>query len=269
MASHLGCAQPFAVLGASTVTQTLTGFSTINGNLGVSPGLLAAITNQGQITLTGSIHAGPLSLAGDAQGCALNAFTTLNLLPVPPGAPPAGNVLTGLDLGGMTLQPGVYSFASDAGLTGDLVLNMLGNPNALFVFQIPGTLTTASNSTVSVINGGAFGEVYWLVGTSATLGTGTVFQGNIIASASISLLTSAKILCGRAIALNAAVTMDGNTVSNNCAEGGDFGTDNEDFGSLGFSGGSATVIPEPGTISLMALGLVGLAGAGYWRRRKV
>ena len=87
----------------------------------------------------------------------------------------------------------------------------------------------------SVVNGGLNNAVYWNVGTSATLGTTTAFAGNILADQSITLNTAAGILCGRAIALNAAVTMDGNTISNDCENGGDFGTSRSDFGSLGFS----------------------------------
>jgi hypothetical protein len=91
------------------------------------------------------------------------------------------------------------------------------DPNQPFVFQIGSTLTTASASAVDVLNGDANAGIYWEVGSSATLGTGTTFAGNILAEASITLNTSASILCGRAIALTAAVTMDSNTISNNCS----------------------------------------------------
>jgi type VI secretion system secreted protein VgrG len=89
-----------------------------------------------------------------------------------------------------------------------------------------------------------------------------MFAGNILADQSITLNTGTSILCGRAIALNAAVTLDTNTISNNCAAGGDFGTGRPDYGSIGFSGGDgAQSVPEPGTIALLGLGLVGLAGS--------
>ena len=112
----------------------------------------------------------------------------------------------------MTLAPGVYCFSTSAQLTGNLVLDALGDPNAVWVFQIGTTLTTASNSSVAVINGGKRCNVWWQVGSSATLGTGTVFAGNILADQSITLNTSASMF-GAALARNAAVTMDTNTIS--------------------------------------------------------
>ena len=109
----------------------------------------------------------------------------------------------------MTLTPGVYCFDTSAQLTGDLVLDALGDPLAVWVFQTGSTLTTASASSVSVINSGQIFNVFWKVGSSATLGTGTRFIGNILADASITLDTGASLI-GRALALNGAVTMDTN-----------------------------------------------------------
>ena len=176
--------------------------------------------------------------------------------------------LTGQDLGNMTLTPGVYRFSSSAQLTGTLTLDAQNTSDALFVFQIGSTLTTASSSTVNVINGTPTTGVYFDVGSSATLGTGTMFAGNILADQSITLTTAASIICGRAIAKNGAVTMDTNTISNDCTDGGDFGTGRSDFGSVGFSGGDGvdTPIPEPGTWALLLSGFGALAFARKYQR---
>jgi uncharacterized protein with beta-barrel porin domain len=121
--------------------------------------------------------------------------------------------LTGQNLGGLTLTPGVYFFSSSAQLTGALRLNALGNSNAVFIFNIGSTLTTASASSVLLTNGAQGGNVFWRVGSSATLGTTTSFTGDILAQASITLNTGATITCGAAWARTAAVTMDTNRIS--------------------------------------------------------
>ena len=164
-------------------------------------------------------------------------------------------------------MPGVYHFESSAQLTGTLNLDAHDDPNALFVFQIGSALTTASASLVNVLNGGPNVGVFWQVGSSATLGTTTSFAGNILALASITMNTGAGILCGRAIALTAAVTMDSNRISNDCL-GGALGSQRTDFGSMGFSGAGAQPIPEPATVVLFALGLAGIAGRELSRRRQ-
>jgi hypothetical protein len=252
----LGSAQPFAVLGATTVTNT--GATTIKGNLGVYPGL--AITGMGTITQTGAVYQGG-PVAKQAQADALTAYNTFAALP-------CMTSLTGQNLGGLTLTPGVYCFASSAQLTGTLTLNFMSNPSAAFVFQVGSALTTASASSVAVLNGGAGSGVYFQLGSSATLGTGTAFQGNLLANQSITLNTGATIICGRAIALNGAVTLDHNTISNDCRNGGDFGTGTSDFGSLGYSGGpGVTATPEPATLALLGGGLLALGGGARIRRR--
>ena len=203
----LGSASSFAVLAGSTVTNT--GATTIVGDVGVSPG--SAITGMPAGQPTGSIHAGD-AVAAQAQSDLTTAYNALAGLP-------CNTDLTSQDLGGKTLGPGVYCFSSSAQLTGTLTLDAQGNPNAVFIFQIGSTITTATNAAVVMIGGGRACNVFWQVGSSATLGTGTAFVGNIVALASITLTTGVS-LSGRALARNGAVTMDTNAISaGDCAQG--------------------------------------------------
>ena len=197
----LGTAGQFAVLAGSTVTNT--GSSVIaGGHVGVSPGTSITGFPPGTVAAPYTFHAGDAD-ALLAQTDLTSAYNTAA------GLSPTG-VLTGLDLGSLTLSPGVYVFASSAQLTGTLTLDNLGDPLAEFVFQIGSTLTTASNSSVVTINGGVMpgSTVFWQVGSSATLGTNTAFEGHILALTSITLTTGATILNGSALARNGAVTLD-------------------------------------------------------------
>jgi hypothetical protein len=203
----LGTAQSFGVLGGSAVTNT--GASTVNGNVGVSPGTAVTGFPPG-VVIGGAIHNND-AVAVQAQSDLTIAYNNI-------AGTPCSVDLTGQNLGGLTLTPGVYCFSTSAQLTGALTLDALGNPNALFLFKIGSTLTTASGSTVSVINGGSScNRVYWQVGSSATLGTATAFAGDILALTSITLTTGAST-SGKLLARNGAVTLDTNSV-NICGAG--------------------------------------------------
>jgi outer membrane autotransporter protein len=195
----LGAAENFAILGGSTVTNT--GATIINGNVGLSPGSSVTGFPPG-VVINGAIHIND-ALANQAHADAFTAYTKLA------AETPTAN-LTGMDLGGMILTPGVYRFNSSAQLTGTLTLNNGGDPTAPFHFLIGSTLTTASNSLVTLL-GGPDQNIFWQVGSSATLGTGTRFIGSIIALTSITLTTGVT-LDGRALAINGAVTLDTNNI---------------------------------------------------------
>jgi LPXTG-site transpeptidase (sortase) family protein len=206
-APGLGTDTSFAVLGASTVTNT--GPSIINGNLGLYSGTSVTGFPPGIVVPPGTIHAAD-AVAQQAQSDALTAY---NALTSP--SQKCDVDLTGVDLGGLTLTPGVYCFSSSAGLTGKLILNAQGDPKAVWVFQIGSTLTTAPGSSVAIINPGgpqAGCNLFWQVGSSATLDTTTAFKGNILASVSITMNTDASLV-GRALALNGAVTLDTNKIT--------------------------------------------------------
>jgi len=199
-APSLGSAQSFAVLGASTVTNA--GPTVITGDLGVSPGTAVTGFPPGRVT-GGTIHAGDAT-ATAAQAAAHTAYANLV-------AQPCGTNLTGKTLGtspgAVTLSPGVYCFNSSAQLTGTLTLDGSG----LYVFKMGTTLTTASKSSVVLAKGATAGNVFWQVGSSATLGTNTVFVGSILANISDTVTTGASVT-GRVFALTGAVTLSENRI---------------------------------------------------------
>jgi hypothetical protein len=197
----LGTAQSFGVLGASAITNT--GSTVVTGDLGISPG--TSITGFPPGSVTGTTHNDD-AVATEAQSDATTAYNAIL-------GTACTTDLTGQNLGGLTLTPGVYCFSSSAQLTGTLTLNALGNPNALFIFKIGSTLTTASGSVVQVINPASACNVFWQVGSSATLGAGTSFVGNILAETSITLTTGANVVAGRLLALTGAVTLETDDVT--------------------------------------------------------
>jgi len=247
--SILGTAESFAVLAGSTVTNT--GSTTITGNLGVSPGSAVVGFPPGSVS-GGTIH-GPDGVSLQAQVDATKAYLGLKAMPFTTN-------LTGTDLGLLTLTSGVYHFDSSAQLTGTLTLNAQGNNNAFWVFQIGSTLTTAPGSSVVLsnlgTNDGRDNGLYWQVGSSATLDTTTIFEGNILALASITLNTGATIPNGRVFAQTGAVTLDTNVISIVCPNGGPGYSGGLEFDTTG----NVVPVPEPSTMLLLGSGLVGLAG---------
>jgi type VI secretion system secreted protein VgrG len=200
-APSLGSAAAFAVLGGSTVTNL--GATTLSGSLGLDPGISVTGFPPGMLT-SGAIHVDDV-LAQTAQTDLAQALGAL-------AGESCGQDLSGLDLGGLTLTPGVYCFDAAAQLTGTLTLDGQGDSGAVFVFQVGSTLTTAVGATVALIGGVQPCNVFWRVGSSATLGGSTTWVGNLLAAVSITVGNSAN-LSGRALAQSGAVTLDLNQVS--------------------------------------------------------
>src|SRR5205807_4021015 len=195
----LGTAANFAVLAGATVTST--GLTVITGDLGLSPG--TAVTGFPPGIVNGALHTGD-STAAIAEADLTNAVNVATALTLP-------ILLTG-DLGGRTLVPGLYKSTSSLAVTGALTLDAQGDPNAVWVFQIASTLTTISGSQIILTGGAQASNVFWIVGSSATLGTTSVFKGTIMAYASITITTGAT-LDGRALARTGAVTLDSNIIT--------------------------------------------------------
>jgi hypothetical protein len=274
----------FTVLGGATVTNVPQ--SSIVGNVGVwSSGGANAITgfnsspgvavSDPQVT-GGTVQAGTMTGSPNAMAAQQQLITAItDLGSLGPGT------LEPADLAGLTLPPGVYTVpAGTTNLSGTLTLDGNGNANAAWVFQMPSTLITSPDSVVTVLNTGAGAGVYWNVGSSATLGTSTTFAGNILALDSITLNTTASDFCGRALAESGAVTLQQNSLSATCSSVAP-GSGAE---SAGLSGGlevsssglvsilpyasAPASVPEPGTLSLLMIGLIIVGFAARTRRPK-
>jgi uncharacterized protein (TIGR03437 family) len=194
---NLGSNSTFAALAGTTVT--VTGGGTITGNVGIFPGT-AYVAGTPPVTVNGTVYAGG-PVAAQAQTDLTTAFNDAA------GRSVGGIALAG-NIGGQTLAPGLYKSTSSLAISsGDLTLDAQGNANAVWIFQIASTLTTTSGRRVILAGGANAANIFWQVGSSATIGTTSVFQGNILAAASISMLTGST-LTGRALAIEGAVTID-------------------------------------------------------------
>jgi type VI secretion system secreted protein VgrG len=203
----LGTAKSFAVLAGTTVTNT--GPSVISGSVGVHPGNAITGFPPGEV-INGTEHR--------ADGVALQAKSDLTTAyNDAAGRTPVTGVKP--NLGGRTLAPGVYKASSDMSLTGTVTLNGDGNPNSVFIFQAGSTLITASSSTVALTGDTQACNVFWQVGSSATLGTGTTFVGSVLALTSISVQTGTTV-AGRVLARNGQVSLDDNVITEpSCSSG--------------------------------------------------
>lgn len=263
----------FAVLGASAVTNT--GATNLTGNLGVSnnpsvtgiTGFFGTHANDGPGLVNGSVHQGDAySTLADSQ--LTSAKSSLALMG--PGT------TLGADLTGLTLAPGTYTvLAGTSNLTGAMTLDGGGNANAYWVFQLPSTLITSSSSIVHLINTGSGAGVYWNVGSSATLGSNSTFEGNVLASTSVTMNNGVTFGCGRALAHTGAVTLIGDTINmGDCQRSTAAGSQRLSGGlsvteiggvpnALAFSPISA--VPEPETYAML---LSGIALIGLIKKRR-
>ena len=196
---NLGTVDNFGILASYTITNT--GASVVNGNVGLSPGTSVTGFPPGSINGVQSLNN---AVAVQAQADLTTAYNNAAGQPA---------ILAATELGGTTKTTGVYNSAAGTfGLTGTLTLDAQGDSSAVFIFQTASTLITAAGSSIALINGAQACNVFWQVGSSATLGTNTTFKGNILAMASITLNANVNV-AGRVLARTGAVTLDTNTIT--------------------------------------------------------
>lgn len=196
----LGTAEFFALLAGSTITTT--GTTIINGDVGLHPGTV--FSGQDTAVVNGEVHlANAVALQAKNDMLAAYDEAVLRTITDPVGAELANNTMTA----------GVYGADSELQITGTLTLDGQNNPDAVFIFKAGSTLTTASDSKIVLINGADYNNIFWLVGTSATLGTNSEFAGNILAKESITVTTGAEIQ-GKLMAYIGAITLDSNEITN-------------------------------------------------------
>jgi len=274
-ADSLNSADNFAVLAGSTVTNV--DATIITGNMGVSPGsactgfVAGTGCTLGAGIVNGTVDLGD-AIALQAQKDLTIAYTTESLLPS------TGAILGG-NLTGMTLGPGVYTVgAATSNLTGTLTLTDHGVAGSIFVFQMSSTLITSPESMINVAGLSPSDKVFWVVGSTATLGDNTAFDGNILALTDIIFDPGAADLCGRALARNGEVTFAGQdatskienqVTSTDCAGNlaGSNGLNGITAAGTG-GGGGGTSVPEPGTWELLLAGALSILSLSALRRHK-
>ncbi len=251
----------FAILGGAGVTGTVP-VNTIVGDLGACCSAVSVTGYPTAYSITdGTLYtgSGPASTAQNELSMAVTALEGLG---------PGANITAGV-LGGLTLAPGVYSAPSTMNLTGTLTLDGYGNANALWVFLVPTSLTAEIGSEVVVENTGSGAGVYWVMESASATLNGATFEGNVLASQSITVGTSVTDSCGRLLTETGSVTLAGSdTIGIGCSD--------SLAGSNGLSGGGtleagqitplpASTVPEPSLFWLLALCFAGLVTRSFFR----
>jgi Ice-binding-like len=245
----LGTAGSFSVLAGQGVTNT--GATVVSGDLGTSPN--PAVTGFPPGKVNGAIHKAD-AVALQAQSDLTTAYNDAA------GRTPVTTIAT--QLGGKTLKPGVYNSASGTfQITGTLTLDAQGDPNGVFIFQMASTLVTASSSKVSLLGSAQECNVFWQVGSSATLGTNSTFTGNILALTSAQVQTGVTVH-GRVLARNASVTLDDDTITSATCSG------TIPSGGVQTGGGSTAGLHDQGLLAV-GFALLAAAGGAFAVRRRV